>query len=120
MQLFILFFVFPVPTCPNHVMLSFNIQCCVRSCIARRSQKVLDSTVDQIHSRIYSLLWPPSSNLTHSDRLLKFAMVGDSLTNKPAMLNCFSDEKCEYPFVTTIGVDFVSLRVLCKNTMDKL
>ena len=45
-------------------------------------------------------------------------MVGDADTNKDAMLNLFSDDAVNYPYVTNI--DFVSSRALRDDTIDVL
>lgn len=58
----------------------------------------------------------------HSDSLFKFLLVGDSGTNKSALLSCFVDDQYVGPptyINTSIGIDFVSLRALGNNKINK-
>lgn len=79
---------------------------------------MLSSKRHRIYSHILLLFVVTKLQPTRSDRILKFAMVGDADTNKDAMLNLFSDDAVNYPYVTNI--DFVSSRALRDDTIDVL
>ena len=52
-------------------------------------------------------------NLTRSDLLFKFIMVGDTCAKKARLLLAFTgSETFAENHITTIGIDFVSLRAL--------